>query len=60
MNTYCVILCSRSSESEQECSRTKRCYLGESTAAMAILAASELHLEYRPIGIEPSDLPICA
>jgi hypothetical protein len=60
MNTYCVILGRRSLESEQECSRTKRCYVGESTAALAILAASELHPQYRPIGIEPSDLPICA
>jgi hypothetical protein len=60
MNAYCVILCRRSFESEQGCSRTKRCYVGESTAALAILAASELHPQYRPIGIEPSDLPICA
>jgi hypothetical protein len=60
MNTYCVILCNRFFESEQECPRTKRCYIGESTAAMAIVAASELHPQYRPIGIEPSDLPICA
>ena len=59
MNTYCVILCRRSVESEQGCSRTKRCYVGESSAALAILAASELHPQYRPIGIEPSDLPIC-
>ncbi len=57
MNTYCVILCRRRFESERGGSRTKRCYVGQGTAALAVLAASELHPQYRPIGIEPDGIP---
>jgi len=54
---YCVILCRRSFEFCQPYPRTRRFYVGAPTADDAILAASDTLPQYRPIGIELSDLP---
>jgi hypothetical protein len=54
---YCVILCRRPFEFYQPYPRTRRFYVGAPTAGDAILTASDRHPEYRPIGIELSDLP---
>ena len=55
MNTYCVIL-SRQPFVNPEYPRTKRFYIGASTAHGAIRAASEENPHFRVMGIEHSDL----
>ena len=54
---YCVILCRRPFEFYQPYPRTRRFYVGAPTADDAILAASDTLPQYRPIGVELSDLP---
>jgi hypothetical protein len=54
---YCVILCRRPFEFYQPYPRTRRFYVGAPTADEAILAASDTLPQYRPIGVELSDLP---
>jgi hypothetical protein len=55
MNTYCVIL-SRHPFVNPAYPRTKRFYIGASTADRAIRAASEENPHFRVMGIEHSDL----
>jgi hypothetical protein len=55
MNTYCVIL-SRQPFVNPAYPRTKRFYIGASTADRAIRAASEENPHFRVMGIEHSDL----
>lgn len=55
MNTYCVIL-SRQPFVNPAYPRTKRFYVGASTAHRAIRAASEQNPHFRVMGIEHSDL----
>jgi hypothetical protein len=54
---YCVILCRRPFEFYQPYPRTRRFYVGAPTADHAIKTASRRHPQYRPIGVELSDLP---
>jgi hypothetical protein len=54
---YCVILCRHPFESCEPYPRTRRFYVGARTAGDAILTASDKHPQYRPIGVELSDLP---
>jgi hypothetical protein len=54
---YCVILCRRPFEFYQPYPRTRRFYVGAPSADHAILTASHSHPQYKPIGIELSDLP---
>lgn len=60
MDRYCVVLCLRPFESERTSSRMKRCYVESTSAALAVLTASDLNPQYTPIGVEPIDLPACA
>jgi hypothetical protein len=55
MNAYCVIL-SRQPFVNPAYPRTKRFYIGASTADGAIRAASEENPHFRVMGIEHSDL----
>jgi hypothetical protein len=55
MNAYCVMLC-RHSFVNPAYPRTKRFYIGASTADRAIRAASEENPNFRVMGIEHSDL----
>jgi hypothetical protein len=55
MNTYCVIL-SRQPFVNPAYPRTKRFYVGASTADRAICAASDQNPHFRVMGIEHSDL----
>jgi hypothetical protein len=55
MNTYCVIL-SRQPFVNPAYPRTKRFYVGASTAHRAIRAASDQNPHFRVMGIEHSDL----
>jgi hypothetical protein len=54
---YCVILCRRPVDSYQPFPRTRRFYIGAPSAEHALRTASTRHPQYRPIGIELSDLP---
>jgi hypothetical protein len=54
---YCVILCRRPVEFYQPYPRTRRFYVGAATAGDAIQTASHRHPQYKPIGVELSDLP---
>jgi hypothetical protein len=55
MNAYCVILC-RQPFVNPAYPRTKRFYVGASTADCAIRAASDQNPHFRVMGIEHSDL----
>jgi hypothetical protein len=55
MNAYCVILC-RQPFVNPAYPRTKRFYVGASTADRAIRAASDQNPHFRVMGIEHSDL----
>jgi len=54
---YCVILCRRPVEYYQPYPRTRRFYVGAPTADHALMTASRKHPQYKPIGVELSDLP---
>jgi hypothetical protein len=54
---YCVILSLRPFESYQPYPRTRRFYVGAPTADDAIMTASNKNPQYKPIGVELSDLP---
>jgi hypothetical protein len=55
MNAYCVMLC-RQPFVNPAYPRTKRFYVGASTADHAIRAASDQNPHFRVMGIEHSDL----
>jgi hypothetical protein len=55
MNAYCVMLC-RQPFVNPAYPRTKRFYVGASTADRAIRAASDENPHFRVMGIEHSDL----
>lgn len=54
---YCVILCRRPIEYYEPYPRTRRFYVGAPTADHALKTASKRHPQYKPIGVELSDLP---
>jgi hypothetical protein len=54
---YCVILCRRATEYYQPYPRTRRFYVGAPSADHALKTASKTHPQYKPIGVELSDLP---
>jgi hypothetical protein len=54
---YCVILCRRPTEYYQPYPRTRRFYVGAPSAEHALKTASKRHPQYKPIGVELSDLP---
>jgi hypothetical protein len=54
---YCVILCRRPVEHCQPYPRTRRFYVGAASAEHALTTASRRNPQYKPIGVEPSDLP---
>ncbi len=56
MNAYCVILCRQPFVNSACYPRTKRFYVGASTADRAILAAADQNPQFRVIGIEHSDM----
>jgi len=56
MKPYCVILSRRSFVNSTRYPRTKRFYLGATTADSAVNVASDLNPHFRVLGIEHSDL----
>jgi hypothetical protein len=54
---YCVILCRRTVEHFEPFPRTRRFYIGAPTADHALRFALKRHPQYKPLGIELSDLP---
>jgi hypothetical protein len=54
---YCVILCRRPVDHYQPFPRTRRFYVGAPSAEHALTTASNRHPQYKPIGVELSDLP---
>lgn len=56
MSAYCVILRRRPSFNTTDHPRIKRFYVGAPTAEYAIRTASDLHPQFRVMGVEHSDL----